>query len=94
MRQITAVGMVYSDGQKSVYAVYRTMLHEGKKPYWDMNDHRSVEVGRVTKTKDESPAWMCSREELGRFYYDMAAPFAAPEWPAFVFGHAEKGVTP
>ena len=88
MKRVTVAAMVYADGQKAVYAVFHAMLHEGKKSYWDMNDPRSVEVAQVVKNSADTPRFNSGRFILGKFYYDMAAPFACTEWPAFAFGYA------
>ena len=81
MRKVTMAWMRSTDGTTTTYIVSRSFLHEGKKPYVDLNDPRTEDVGSITRTDKPSPF----SGTLGQYYLEMAKRFETPEFPAFSF---------
>ena len=82
MKRVTAASMVFTNGTITVYGIYCMRLHEGKKPWFDLNDPRTVELDKVTRT--DKPGFYYP--ELAQYYLELARPYATPEAPAFSFG--------
>jgi hypothetical protein len=85
-RKVTAASMIMCGGRlPTTYGVYRCTLHYGLKNKPDYLSFRKAK--RVAIVQHEPSHSVLFPWELAKMYYDMAKPFATPEWPPFSFGY-------
>jgi len=68
--------MIFTDGEKSIFGVYRTILRGKKKPYIDFNLH-SERVGSFQFDNGKFPN--------SQDYKLMSESYATEEYPAYWF---------
>jgi hypothetical protein len=82
-RNVTYASMIATDGAFITYGIYRAKLHYdlSRPAYVDLN--RAKRVGTVRRRCNYYSFHFPYDGELAKMYYDMAEPYATPEWPAF-----------
>jgi hypothetical protein len=91
----TVATMIYTDGTRTVYAVYRCRVNAlgTRREHVNLNARTTVEVGTVERF--DRPGG--GSEELRDYYRDLVIPYETPEFPAYSLGDArdrmERGWT-